>query len=85
MMIGRNRVMQALKIASSGDIPPLRCASRAKSIIRMPFFLTIPISNTSPISAMMEKSWPQIHSMITAPRPAEGKVEMIVSGCTKLS
>ncbi|MNC79082.1 hypothetical protein D3C75_1314590 [compost metagenome] len=63
----------------------MRWASRAKSIIRMPFFLTMPISSTRPIRAMIEKSWPRIHSMISAPRPADGRVEMIVSGCTKLS
>ena len=34
---------------------------------------------------MIEKSWPHIHSISSAPSPAEGRVEMIVSGCTKLS
>ena len=57
----------------------------AKSTMRMPFFLTMPISSTMPISAMIEKSWPQAQSRNTAPIPAEGRVERIVSGCTKLS
>src|SRR5690606_20213082 len=44
-----------------------------------------PISSTTPISAMMEKSCPTAHSAKMAPTPADGSVERIVNGCTKLS
>ena len=40
--------MQASKIASAGDLPSLRWASKAKSIIIMPFFFTRPISMMTP-------------------------------------
>ncbi|MNH23738.1 hypothetical protein D3C79_836490 [compost metagenome] len=52
---------------------------------RMPFFLTMPISSTTPIRPMMLKSCPLAHSRMIAPRPAEGRVEIMVSGWTKLS
>ena len=38
------------------DRPRARSASSAKSMIRMAFFLTMPISRKMPISAMMDKS-----------------------------
>ena len=52
-MIGRKRSRQASKIASRGSMPCVRSASSAKSIIMMAFFLTMPISRITPISAMM--------------------------------
>ena len=57
IMIGRKRSRQASKIASSGA-HAARCAraSMAKSIIMMAFFLTMPISRITPISAMMLSS-----------------------------
>ncbi len=47
---------QAWKMASSELLPSLRSASSAKSIIRMAFFLTMPISKMMPIRAMMLRS-----------------------------
>ncbi|MOA48687.1 hypothetical protein D3C78_1714640 [compost metagenome] len=85
IMIGRKRARAASRIASYGASPRWRWAARAKSIIRMPFFLTMPISSTTPINAITENSWPKPQSMNTAPIPAEGSVERMVSGCTKLS
>ena len=48
IIIGRKRTMQASKIASAGALPWWRCASRAKSIIIIAFFFTMPISMISP-------------------------------------
>jgi len=52
MVIGRKRRMQASKMAASGLFPSLRSASKAKSIIMMAFFFTMPISRMMPISDM---------------------------------
>ena len=46
------------------------------------FFLTIPISRMTPISAMMLNSVLVAISASTAPTPAEGKVDKIVIGWT---
>ncbi len=56
IMMGRKRVRQAWKIASRGLMPWLRSASSAKSTIMMAFFLTMPISRKTPISAISVKS-----------------------------
>ncbi len=63
----------------------MRSASSAKSIIMIAFFLTMPISRITPISAMMLNSVRNSSSASSAPTPAEGSVERIVIGCTKLS
>ena len=81
-MIGLKRMMQASKIASRGLMPRLRSASRAKSIIRMAFFLTMPISKMMPIKAINDSSVRHSSKASKAPTPADGNVEMIVSGCT---
>ena len=60
----------------------MRSASSAKSIIMIAFFLTIPIKRMRPISAMMLNSVPVTISASTAPTPAEGRVDRIVSGWT---
>ena len=78
---------QASKIASRGEtVAPRSDASRsllmAKSIIMMAFFLTMPISRITPISAMMLKSVPEASSASSAPTPADGSVDRMVSGCT---
>ena len=52
----------------------------AKSIIMMAFFLTMPISRITPMKAMMENSVLNNIKASSAPTPAEGNVEMIVSG-----
>src|ERR1035437_4659029 len=57
IVIGRNRRRQAWKIASSGFLFSLRSASIAKSIIRIAFFLTMPMRRMMPMSAF--RSEPQ--------------------------
>ncbi len=64
---------------------PPRCRSSAKSIIMIAFFLTMPISKITPISAISENSVLNSISAISAPTPAEGSVDRMVSGCTRLS
>ena len=54
-------------------------------MIRIAFFLTMPISRNTPISAMIENSMPNIISASTAPTPADGSVDSTVSGWTRLS
>ena len=62
-----------------GAVMPARCRTRAKSIIRMAFFFTMPTNKITPIKAMMENSVPVSISASKAPTPAEGKVDKIVS------
>ena len=83
--MGRKRSRQAWKIASRGPLPSSRSATIAKSIIMMAFFFTMPISRMMPISAITDSSMPASRSEISAPNPADGSVEMIVSGCARLS
>ena len=72
-------------MAASGVSPRDRSASSAKSMIRMAFFLTMPISNTTPISAMMS-NWPPVTiSARIAPTPAAGRVDSTVKGWIALS
>ena len=60
--------------------PRVRSASRAKSIIMIAFFLTMPIRRMTPMSAMIVNSvWHSISASV-APSPADGSVERIVSG-----
>ena len=83
--IGRKRNMQASKIASRVLLPSCRSATSAKSIIMMAFFFTMPISNTIPIMEITFRSILNSISASIAPTLAEGSVEMMVSGCTRLS
>ncbi len=78
--IGRNRSRAAWWMASSAGLPSSRWASRAKSIIMMAFFSTMPMSRMIPIRAMTEKSVPKIIRETRAPMPAEGSVERMVTG-----
>jgi hypothetical protein len=78
--IGRKRSRQAWWIASCGALPSWRSASRAKSIIMMAFFLTMPISSTMPMMATTLRSSPAIISASNAPMPADGRVDRIVTG-----
>ena len=78
--IGRNRSRQACRIASRGERPSLRSAWMAKSTIMMPFFLTMPISRMMPIMAITERSVRATISISSAPTPAEGSVDRMVSG-----
>src|SRR6266576_2168783 len=57
---------------SSGDLPSLRSASSAKSIIMMAFFLTMPISRMMPMSATTPNSVRQSRRARMAPTPEEG-------------
>ena len=83
--IGRKRSRLAWKIASRAGLPSVRSAASAKSIIMIAFFFTMPISRMMPMMPMMSRSWPVRSSAISAPTPAEGRVERIVSGWMKLS
>ncbi len=56
-MIGRKRSSAASMIASSA-VAPWERRSTAKSTIMMAFFLTMPISMITPISAMTLRSMP---------------------------
>ena len=79
IMIGRKRLRQASRIASFASTPAACCPS-AKSIIMMPFFLTMPISITMPMTAMTDKSMPANISAMRAPMPADGRPDRMVSG-----
>src|SRR5882724_950769 len=83
--IGRRRRLAARKIAGAAVTPLLRSPSIAKSIIMIAFFLTMPISRITPINAMMENSVLNSISASSAPTPADGSVDKIVIGCTRLS
>jgi len=80
IMIGRNRMEHACRMASWADLPSLRCASSAKSIIMMPFFFTSPTSMMTPTNAYTLRSTRKIRSVSSAPNPAKGSAERIVSG-----
>jgi hypothetical protein len=67
-------------MACSGESPRWRSPSSAKSTIMMPFFLTMPISRTMPISAIRLKSNPAAIRIASAPTPADGSVDRIVIG-----
>ena len=64
---------------------PPRSRSRAKSTIRMAFFFTRPMSRNTAISAITVNSALNASNASSAPKPAEGSVERMVSGCTVLS
>ncbi|CPJ20932.1 Uncharacterised protein [Bordetella pertussis] len=78
--MGRKRSSAASWMASRGASPRLRSASRAKSIIMMAFFLTMPISRMMPMMPIMSRSVPLISRASSAPTPAEGRVDRIVIG-----
>ena len=79
-MIGRKRSRHAWRIAFSGVSPSRRSAVMAKSTIMMPFFFTMPISRITPISAITDRSYFMAISISSAPTPAEGSVDRMVSG-----
>ena len=80
--IGRNRSTAAWKMASGADLPSLRSASMAKSIIMIAFFFTIPISRIRPMMPITPRSLPVINRANRAPTPADGRVDRMVSGWT---
>ena len=51
----------------------------------MPFFFTMPISKMMPMKAITVSSVLNSCNASSAPRPADGSVEMMVSGCARLS
>ena len=57
----------------------------AKSIMMMAFFLTMPISRMTPIMAIRSNWVWNISSASTAPTPADGRVERMVTGWIRLS
>ncbi len=85
IMIGRKRTMLASRAASSGVLPCSRCATTAKSIIMIAFFLTMPISSTSAIIEITDSSVLVPYSASSAPTPAAGSVERMVTGWIRLS
>ena len=80
IMIGRKRSSEAWRMASRLVQPCDRSASMAKSMIMIAFFLTMPISSTTPIMAMMLNSVLKMSNAATAPTPADGRVESTVRG-----
>ncbi len=80
IMMGRNRTLQASRIASRADFPSLRSASIAKSIIMIAFFFTRPTSMMMPTKAYTLSSMWKIHSVRSAPKPANGRPVRMVSG-----
>ena len=58
----------------------MRSASMAKSIMRMAFFFTMPMSRMMPMRAMTLNSVRQSMRDRRAPTPAEGRVERMVTG-----
>ena len=85
IMIGRKRVNAASYMASREFMPLVRMLSKAKSIIMIPFFLTMPISKMMPRYEYIDKGKSKIHSVNNPPKVAGGKVESTVIGCMKLS
>ncbi|MNL73377.1 hypothetical protein D3C87_1988300 [compost metagenome] len=72
-------------MACSGVSPSRRSRLSAKSIMRMAFFMTMPTSRNSPNSAIRVNSMLANRSASSAPTPAEGNVDKMVSGCSGLS
>ena len=85
IMIGRKRSMHASKIESLVFLPSLRSALRAKSIIIIAFFFTMPIRSTMPMIDITSNC--VFVSIIArmAPKLADGRVERIVMGWMRLS
>ena len=80
--IGRSRSSAAWWIASRALLFCMRSASMAKSIIMIAFFLTMPIRRMMPMMPITPRSLPVTISARSAPTPADGSVDRIVSGCT---
>ena len=85
MRMGRKRSRQASRTASVALRPRVRSASSAKSMMRMAFFLTMPINKKIPMSAISEKSIRSASSASSAPTPADGSVVSTVTGWIRLS
>ena len=84
MSTGRRRATAASCTASAMPSPFWR-RWLANSTIRMPFFVTSPMSITIPIWLKMLIVWSKYQSETSAPASASGTVSMIVNGSRKLS
>ena len=82
MRMGRRRRRQASWMADRLSLPSLFSASRAKSTIMMAFFLTMPMSRIRPMMPTTPSSMSQSVKASRAPMPAEGRVDMMVTGWT---
>ncbi|KAG1251780.1 hypothetical protein G6F68_012107 [Rhizopus microsporus] len=82
IMIGRKRTMLASRAASRGASPCSRCATSAKSIIMIAFFLTMPISRMMPMTAIRSNGRPVSSSASSAPTVADGRVERMPASAT---
>ena len=85
MRMGRKRSGPASSTAWSGASPCSRTRTMARSMSRMAFFVTRPISSTMPIKAPIAMVLSVRNSARTPPTRASGNVSMIVSGWRKLS
>ena len=72
-------------MASRAGRPSERWASSAKSIIMIAFFITMPMTRMMPMRAMTLRSSRAAKRARSAPTPAEGSVERIVTGWIQLS
>ena len=84
MRIGRKRSAAASLAASCQELPSSR-RWLATSTMRMPFFVTKPMSTIEPICEKMLSVSPLTHNDSTAPASASGTVNIIVSGSIQLS
>ena len=80
MSIGLRRSDAALKIAAPALFCPARCLAIAKSVIMIAFFFTMPMSSMTAIRAMIENCVSKSISASSAPTPAEGSVDRMVTG-----
>ncbi len=85
MVIGRKRTSAASRMASGAESPRSRCATRAKSTIRIAFFFTMPISIRIAMIAISDSEIPVASMARKAPAPAAGSVDRMVSGWPRLS
>ncbi len=84
MRIGRKR-SAAASLAASCHVLPSSRRWLATSTMRIPFFVTRPMSTMLPIWEKMFNVSPLTHSDSTAPASASGTVSIIVRGSIQLS
>ena len=82
--IGRSRVGPACSSAALRARPRLRSVL-VKSTSRMAFFPTRPVNRIMPIMLIMLSVLPVMASRPKAPTTASGRLNMIISGNTRLS
>ncbi len=79
IMMGTKRVRAAFAIASNG-LAPLATPIAAASTSKMPFETAMPMTISTPMSAVSEKPWPAASSASTIPGGAIGMVSSMTSG-----